>query len=169
MAESAVRLACHALKARAADLVDAIIEGWRHQAEAQPWLTLPDRITHDHLPDLLDSLAEAALCSLQDESSRRRLVERAAQHGIDRHAEGFAEELLYREYHLLRTYLWGWIRREWGTLPDVQDVILLLDAAITLSTSASLRGYHRAVLEEQGRWPRVLDELVNEYWPMARV
>ncbi len=77
-------------------------------------------------------------------------------------------DLLYREYHLLRTFLWEWIRARWGAMGDAHEAILLLDAAITLATSASLRGYHRATLEARNRWPEALDELTREYWPMEQ-
>lgn len=167
MTTSAVQSACDAIDSNADELVTEVIDGWGKIATAEPWLSLPSTVSHDHLADLLHALAHAALCELHDPGARRRLVERGAQHGEDRLLEGFSEELLYREYHLLRTFLWDWIRRRWGTLPDAHDAILLLDSAITLATSASLRGYHRQTLEKQGRWPGALTELIDEYWPVA--
>lgn len=166
MEESAVRAACVAIDSEADRLVEEVIDHWGKLATQEPWLSLPATVSHDHLADLLKALANAALCSLREVDSRRWLVERAAQHGVDRLVEGFSEELLYREYHLLRTFLWDWILTRWGSLEDAHEAILLLDSAITLSTSASLRGYHRPTLERQGRWPSALDDLVQEYWPI---
>lgn len=166
MSSSAVQFACEAIDAQADELVAEIIDGWGKIAKSEPWLALPATVGHDHLADLLQALAHAALCELRDKGARRWLVERGAQHGEDRLLEGFSEELLYREYHLLRTFLWDWIRRRWGSLPDAHNAILLLDAAITLATSASLRGYHRHTLERRGRWPLALEELIEEYWPL---
>lgn len=168
MSQSAVHSACHAIEAEAEQLVTQIIDHWGKVATDEPWLSLPAAVSHDHLADLLKALANAALCSLHEEASRRWLVERAAQHGVDRHMEGFSEELLYREYHLTRTFLWEWIRDRWGRVGDAHEAILLLDAGITLATSASLRGYHRPNLEARGRWPGALDELIEEYWPVLK-
>lgn len=164
---SAIHEACEAIDGQADHLVHRVIDQWGKLGSAQPWLSLPAQVTHDHLADLLKALAQAALCTLNDPAARRRLVDRAGQHGIDRHVEGFSEELLYREYHLLRTFLWEWIRQQWGHRDDAHRAILLLDAAITLATSASLRGYHRPTLEARGEWPAAMDELVNEYWPVG--
>ena len=168
MPDSAIHAACRAIESEADQLVSQVIDHWGKIGVDEPWLSLPATVSHDHLADLLKALANAALCSLREASSRRWLVERGAQHGLDRHVEGFSEELLYREYHLLRTFLWEWIRVRWGTVGDAHEAILLLDAGITLATSASLRGYHRATLEARGRWPGALEELIDEYWPLLQ-
>lgn len=155
---------CQAVKASAVDLALEITLQWKLKAAAEPWFTFPDQINFDHLPELIASLADVALDRSVDPEVRRRKIWAAARHGRERREHGFHEELIFREYDLLRRALWQYIRDHHGTTQPTTNVILAVDSGITLAASASLRGFHRDAFEAAGRWPEALEELLGR-WP----
>lgn len=155
---------CQAVKASAVDLALEITLQWKLKATAEPWFTFPEQIDFDHLPELIASLADVALARSSDPEVRRRKIWAAARHGEERRRDGFHEELLFREYDLLRRALWQYIRDHHGINQPSTNVILAIDSGISLAASASLRGFHRDAFESAGRWPAALDELLD-CWP----
>lgn len=152
------------LSASADDLALAVVQRWEELSEAEEWLALPDDLDMNHLPALIRSLADSALLSDFSRRECRRVVDAAALHGQHREEAGFAEDLIFREHHLLRRALWNQLRERFGENAQTFYAAMRLDTVIGLATTASLQGYHWKKLEEHGRWPRALDELLEE-WP----
>lgn len=158
---------CETIKASAETVVTAVIDRWDVIAEGEPWQALPPDLDHDHLPQLIRSLASAGLCTEFDRDLCRSMVHDSAEHGKHRAQQGMRDTLLYREYQLLRRALWRHMKEEHGETATVYYATMRLDALISLANSAALHGLNWATLERDGRWPHVLDELLDE-WPLPR-
>ncbi len=158
---------CETMKANADEVATAVIDRWDSIAEGEPWQALPPDLDHDHLPQLVRSLAGAGLCTEFDRELCRSMVRDSAEHGAHRGRAGLDDALLYREYHLLRRALWQQMKDEHGETATVYYATMRIDALISLANSAALYGLNRETLEADGRWPEVLDELLDE-WPLPR-
>lgn len=137
-----------------------IVEAWDQAAHGEPWLSLPKDYRIDHLPRVISGLAEASLCNPHDVDAHRSQLWAAAKHGAERRRHGFSEHMLFREYHLLRHIIWRYLQRQ-GYTKQV-EAITRIDTAISLATTASLRGFYRSEFEERGEWPECLEVLVSE-------
>ncbi len=158
---------CESMKANAETVATAVIDHWESIAEGEPWQALPPDLDHNHLPQLVRSLAAAGLCTDFDRELCRSMVHDSAEHGRHRAAEGLEDALLYREYHLLRRALWQHMKKDHGETATVYYATMRIDALISLANSAALYGLNWKTLEAEGRWPDVLDELLDE-WPLPR-
>jgi hypothetical protein len=147
---------CDALKAG----VPEILGRWKELLAELPWTSDLSDEGVDHLPEVVIGLVEASLCSPLDEDAHRQKVFAAARHGQDRRDQGWTERQLLQEYHILRQAIW-WFLKATGN-PRATEVIFRIDTASTLATMASLRGFHRDLLEEQQRWPEALEEIVGD-------
>lgn len=156
---------CETMKANAGDVSAAIIRRWHAIGRSEPWHSLPEDLDFDHLPDLIRALAAAALCTDFDRSLCREAMRVSAEHGHHRASEGLDEALIYREYHLLRRALWRELKEEHGETSAVYYATMRVDALISLANAAALHGLNRERLEEEGRWPQALDELLAD-WPL---
>lgn len=156
---------CESIKSNADTITARVLDHWATIAEAEPWHELPGDLDHDHLPHLLRSLAGAGLCTEFDREMCREVVQHSATHGRHRAEEGLDDTLLYREYHLLRRALWKQVKIDHGESAAVFYATMRLDALIGLASSAALHGMNWAALDAEGRWPQVLDELLDE-WPL---
>lgn len=152
-----MRDVCHDIKAHTGQ----VLALWQEFARREPWLSLPEHHRIDHLPEVIVGLTEASLCDPADEAAHLQKVWAAAEHGQHRREQGFAMELIFHEYHLLRQALWRYIR-DHAEMSKQAEAINRIDTAISLSTMASLRGYHRRELEEKGEWPQTIDRLAGE-------
>lgn len=125
----------------AADLAAAVVRDWTSLADSSPWAETVEPIDEDHLADLIRCLGEAALARQTGAGGpSKSLIRAAIQHGRDRSADRFTEEMLFREYHLLRRGLWEELKRRDVGL--AAETIVQIDAEITLATAASLHGFH---------------------------
>lgn len=156
---------CDRIIEEADSIAEQVLDRWTEISVHEPWLALPEDLDFDHLPDLIRRMAGAALCSDFDRQRCRDLVAAAATHGEHRAREGFQEALIYREYHLLRRALWSRLKTAEGENAAVYYASMRLDTVSTLATAGALHGMHREELEEQGRWPDVLEEILTD-WPM---
>lgn len=156
---------CDSLQANAEAVATAIVDRWQVIAQSEPWQALTPGLDHNHLPDLIDSLAGAALCTDFDRDLCRKMVRDSAEHGKHRAEEGLDDTLLYREYHLLRRALWQQMKEDHGENATVFYATMRIDALVSLANSAALHGLNWVHLEKDGRWPHVLDELMAE-WPL---
>lgn len=142
--------------------IPKILEEWRKLKQQEPWLSLPEEYQLDHLPEAITTLIDAALSRPDDREAQRAYLWAAATHGHDRFQQGFAEQLIFTEHHLLRRALRRYINHHHGDSLQCFEAIARIDAATTLSTVASFRGYHRAIFEQRGEWPQAIERLVNE-------
>ncbi len=152
-----MRQVCDYLIARSGE----ILVEWSALSVEQPWHALPEAHRLDSLPQVITGLIEAAICSPGDRELHRRQVAAAADHGEQRCSQGFAQELVLTEYYLMREAIWRILRRH-RSHSRRTEAILRIDAAMNLATRASLAGYHRSEYEKAGKWPRALDELVDQ-------
>lgn len=162
-----LRTLCESMKSSAEEITRRILERWEVIAKGESWQALPPGLDHDHLPNLVRSLASAGLCTDYDSELCDRMVRDSAEHGKYRAEQGFSDSLLYREYHLLRRALWQQLTEDHGESATVYYATMRVDALISLANSAALYGLNWRSLEEEGRWPDVLDEIL-EQWPLPR-
>ena len=136
-----------------------ILDDWQTTATEEPWLSLPSAYKVDNLAEVIRVLVDAALGEGDRREARLNKVREAAKHGQDRMEMGFAEHVLFLEYYLLRQSLWHFVEQHHSG--SATNVIMRLDAAITLATTASLRGYHKATFESRGEWPQAVEQLAD--------
>ena len=142
-----------------------LIRRWHEVGANEPWLALPENLDFDHLPDLIRSIASAALCTEFDREACREAIYLAAEHGQHRAEQGFGDDLIHREYHLLQRALGRRVQEEHGENARSYYATMRLDALMSLLGAGALHGVHRAELESEGRWPQVLDDLLAG-WPL---
>lgn len=112
---------------------------------------------------LVRRLCDLALAWPGDEAMRRRLVLGAVAHGMLRRAQEQSEAVIFQDYEELRARIWARVRRS-GFRPAVAaEIILSLDACISLAIAASLRGFHRETLSRSGDWSLVVERLVWDW------
>lgn len=156
---------CEELKAQAEDIARQVVGRWSTIGANEPWLSLPEDLDQDHLPDLIRRMVVASLCTDFERERCRDLIASAASHGEHRARQGFEENLIYREYHLLRRALWNRLKDGYGEGAGAYYASMRLDTISTIATAGALHGMHREELEAQGRWPGILEEIMTE-WPL---
>lgn len=156
---------CTEIELHAQTISESVVENWRHIAETEVWHSLPREMSFDDLPNVLKSIACAALHDKFDNAWLHEILRYSAEHGLHRNQEGFQESYIYTEYHLLRRSLWDFVRASLGAA-DAIVVITRIDAAISLATMAGLRGFHQQTFVQRGDWPAALHRLLDE-WPLA--
>jgi hypothetical protein len=114
-----------------------------------PWIPHPTR-TWDHLPDLVHSLADAALTQSPGEADIRMLIATAMVHGNSRRNEGANLEEIFGDYYRLRTAMWEYLQERQIPANVATQAVLNIDRAITTATTASLLGYHERDIEADG-------------------
>jgi hypothetical protein len=161
---------CDVLKVSTAEVVRL----WEEASVRQPWLLLPEHDRVDHLPEVLECVADAVLCEQPTREGLLALARAAAKHGHDRVRQGLPDILVLSEYHLLRDAIWAFFRRlaDQGHTGDAAHTtvrpamtaegILRVDTALTVATRASLLGYHQEHLEAAGRWEGAIERVVDE-------
>jgi hypothetical protein len=161
--DDGLRHICDEVKRSRQEITDAVIHEWGGIQKAETWLQLPEDLDQDHLPDLISAIADTALCTLFGETERNALVWVAVEHGRQRRSHGYQDDLLYREYSLLRRALWHVIRHRFARTGLASEAVIRVDAAITLATGGSLRGYYQQTLEATGDWPAAVERLSAEF------
>lgn len=147
---------------RILDDVDEILRRWDAIVKKdEPWSRLrPDRRI-DNLPPLIVELARTSLAQGELPDSCRSSMRAAAAHGVERRASGLSEDVLLREYYYVRNALWHYIV---AIEPDPErrlEAIGRIDVAISLATTASLFGFHRAEIEGRRDWHSALDRIAR--------
>jgi hypothetical protein len=151
------------LDERRNEIAKRVVDDWYGIREREPWLGLPEDLDQDHLPDLITALTATALRTFFDDDERTTLVWAAVEHGEQRRASGYEENLIYREYTQLRSVLWSEIRRRYARAGMASAAVVRLDAAISLALGGSLRGFYRRTLETSEDWPGAIERLIDEF------
>lgn len=141
---------------------ERVVRRWEDRIREEPWSRLPDDWRVDHLPAVIEGLAATALGMPADREAVRGRIEEIARHGSERSRQGLEEVHVLREYHYLRLAIADYMFERWGPEESALDALIRVDAAITMATRASLLGYHRSNLEEQGTWSDALDRLIED-------
>lgn len=139
-----------------------IVEEWHELGAREPWHRVPENLDQDHLPDIIRALVDAALLTFFELEPRRRLVHVSAEHGEHRFRQGVSEEIISREFELLRWALWRRLKQE-DRIEEASQAIIRIDSALTFAHGASLRGFHRAHIEQSGEWPRALEQYLEQW------
>lgn len=132
----------------AAELAEGVAHDWNAEAAKSPHLEIPKPVDANRLADLIVLLTKAAEERRSGDYGPdfREMIRAAIRHGRDRRDDGFSEDLLLAEYHLLRRAVWEHLK---SISPlGAAETILRIDAEITVATSASLHGF-QAVEEEE--------------------
>lgn len=142
------------------DRVPEIVSEWQTMMADRPWLPRTGESRVNGLPAALRELLNVSLCAPGDPEAEWRHVLAAAAHGHSRRVQGSPDALLFSEYHVIREA----VRRVAERLArpeSVDQVMARLDMALTVATTAALRGFHREELETMGRWPGVLRDILR--------
>jgi hypothetical protein len=150
------------LEENADTIAQGIMQDWHALGEREPWHRIPENLDQDHLPDMIRALARTALAGFFEKPARQELVDASVTHGEHRYQQGVAEEILAREFELLRWALWRRLKGE-SAIEDASQGIIRLDSALTLAHGASLRGYHRREIEAAGDWNEALRRYIEEW------
>ena len=140
----------------------AVVGLWQSFVSESLLADLPPAADIDHLPDVIVGLADAALNHPNDFEAHRRNVALAAMHGEHRRQRGYADSVIFTEYHLLHHAIWAYLKNSAIDPRTTAAAILRLDAELALDTAASLCGFHREQLTRDGRWPECLDRIAEE-------
>ena len=138
---AAYRKPLEAMEERAAALATRIAETWQQRSVEVLGAPLPRELDLDSLPELIRTLARAAY-SAPDDPAPEEMVRVAIKHGLHRRGAGYADSVIFREYHLLRRYLWDELKKSDHPQDAVVGAILRIDAAMTTATAASAHGFH---------------------------
>lgn len=152
----------HALRASIPD----IMARWQVTVDSEPGLAGAATLDVDSLPELLDT----ALTLLGDPTGapaeRRHLVAWGVKHGRDRILQGVPDELIFKEFYVLRRAVWDVLRDLEGCAEAASRIITHVDGVLAVASRASLRGYYHEHFEAGGK--DVVDGLVEEGpWPPA--
>jgi hypothetical protein len=150
------------LEEHAAAIAVRIAGSWHERAEAELGAPLPRELDLDSLPELIRTLARAAHAGPKDPASEE-LIRVAIKHGKDRRKAGYADTLIFREYHVLRRFLWDELRKSKETQDAVIKAILHIDAAMTAATAASALGFR---LEDKPMDEETLIKRILKDWTM---
>lgn len=114
---------------------------WHEHSEQVLDEKLPPGLDLDHLPEVIRHLAAAAPAG-PGHPAAERLIRTAMQHGKHRREAGYAGPIIFREYHVLRRFLWDELKGMDEPQDAVVGAILHIDAAMTAATAASIHGFH---------------------------
>jgi hypothetical protein len=134
-----------------------VLEAWADQCRRAPWHVEPDRFGVDALNEVTEALLDVAMAGSGDYRGHERLVRAAIAHGSQRRTQETGDATLLREYHALREALWRFMERSGVPPQQALPAILRVDVAISVATTAALRGYHRTEYEPAASWePQLL-------------
>ena len=148
------RQALAQLEANAEGIAAKVAALWHQRSEEELDAKLPPELDLDHLPEMIRHLAAAAPAGPADPAAER-LIRTALSHGKHRREAGYADAIVFREYHVLRRFLWDELKASGEPQDAIVGAILHIDAAMTAATAASVHGFH--LLDR----PRDEDELVE--------
>lgn len=136
-------------------------------ARREPWLAIPEDRRVSTLGPLALALVSASICEPADEDRQAAevgaCITAAVSHGAARRALGGSDEILFKDFFALREAVWAFLRRLPGAdRTQAAHAILRTDVIAAFATRAALYGFHRAEIEDAGRWPGVLEQLVSE-------
>ena len=140
-----------------------ILDQWQSAAEREPWLPLPREDRLKDLEHVARGLVDVALGERPSAQERLEEVRCAARHGEHRLEVGLPDHTIFTEYRMLRQAFWNYVASNFPAA-TAQQASFRIDACTTVATLASLRGYHRADIEQRGQWPAAVDQLADR-WP----
>jgi hypothetical protein len=145
------------LKQHAADLHQVWLAVLR-----EPPFRLPPGHDLDALPGVLYDLIEVSLLRPHDIGAHELKVAAALNHGEKCRRRGYEEQIVYEEFAALREA----IRRYVGTCDTpratAREALIRLDMAISVAEQAAIRGYHRDMYVQLGKWEGIVSQLAKQ-------
>jgi hypothetical protein len=142
----------HRRNAELRDDLAPILAEWEAISREEPWHIHPERYGIDSLNEVVRGVLDVALGDGGDTEASERLVRAAAAHGDQRRVQAVSDDCLLREYHALRTALWRYLLRVPMPTSEALTAISRVDIAMTVATTAALRGYHRSDMKPSPDW-----------------
>jgi hypothetical protein len=133
-----------------------VLDAWTERSRHAPWHIAPGRFGADAIDEVLRAILDVAMAAAGDYGAHERLVRVAVVHGDQRRAQSAGDDALLREYHALRESLWLYMERAGVAPQQALPAILRIDVAISVATTAALRGYHRMEFEPGLAWEEQL-------------
>jgi hypothetical protein len=134
-----------------------VLEAWSELTREVPWHVEPDRFGADAVSEVVRAILDVAMAAAGDYRTHERLARAAIAHGDQRRAQRTGDDAILREYQALREALWRFLERSEVEPDESIPAIMRIDVAISVATTAALRGYHRTDLEPASSWePRLL-------------
>lgn len=155
----------------AASVVARVLERWKTVSAEEPWWNM-EHVDADHLHELVQVTADAALEEEPTEATVRRFILTAHDHGRDRRDDGHRDTVVHHEFVLLRRALWADIKEEHGATAASYRAMTRLGMALSHAEIASLHGYHELDLPPDSA-ARAPERLTQEWlrliadWPAA--
>ncbi|HUP89467.1 MAG TPA: response regulator [Longimicrobiales bacterium] len=140
--------------------IDALCEMWESVVREEPWFSLPREERVNNMEKVIESLADAAMISVEDTDARRRIVEEAAKHGEHRREQGIPENMIPIEFHLLRRAIWRFLSDSWRPTDETFSSIMTLDSVTSLALNAAMWGYFREEVDGQVAWDEAIARLI---------
>lgn len=135
-----------------------VLSEWEAVSVEEPWHVRPEQYGLDSLHETMRAVLDVSLGDGGDKAASERLVRSAAAHGDQRRVQEVGDDAVLREYHALRTALWRYLGHVSMPASERLTAIWRVDVAITVATTAALRGYHRSDMPPSPEWA---DELLR--------
>ena len=159
------RRALTGLEENADAVAKRVVASWDRRAEEELGQKLPEGLDLNSLPDLIRHLAAAATAG-PNNPVVAAMIRIALEHGRHRRQEGYTDTVLFREYHLLRRFLWDELKASDSPQEAVVAAILHIDAAMTLATAGSIHGFH--LIDHPTDEEALIDKLAADWNPPLR-
>jgi hypothetical protein len=134
------------------DDLSLVLEEWEAISREEPWHIRPDQYGLDTLHEAIRAVLDVSLGDGGDQAASERLVRSAAAHGDQRRTQSVGDDAVLKEYHALREAIWRYLGRASMPPGERLTAILRVDVAITVATTAALRGYHRSDMPPSPEW-----------------
>ena len=134
------------------DDLPLVLQEWEAVSREEPWHVRPEHYGLDSLHETMRAVLDVSLGDGGDVAASERLVRSAAAHGDQRRIQAVGDDAVLREYHALRAALWRYLAGVSMPPSERLTAILRVDVAITVATTAALRGYHRSDLPTSPEW-----------------
>lgn len=129
-----------------------VLDEWDAVSLEEPWHVRPLQYGVDSLHETIRAVLDVSLGDGGDKAASERLVRSAAAHGDQRRTQTVGDDAVLREYHALRSALWRYLARVSMPPGERLTAILRVDVAISVATTAALRGYHRSDMPPSPEW-----------------
>jgi hypothetical protein len=134
------------------DDLPLVLEEWEAVSREEPWHVRPKQYGLDSLHEAIRAVLDVSLGDGGDQAASERLVRSAAAHGDQRRTQSVGDDAVLREYHALRAAIWRYLSRIPMPPSERLTAISRVDTAITVATTAALRGYHRSDMPPSPEW-----------------
>jgi hypothetical protein len=138
--------------------IDEIMADWDRSTDELPWNKLEEAERQNNLISVITRVIDCAMSSESREIRVNAMIEAACSHGEFRRKQGFDVGTLLQEYDRLRSATWNNMK-DLVPAPTSFDAIFVIDGLFTIASRATVLGFHRAEMLENGLWDKHITEL----------